>query len=729
MPIRPIYSFISEGLMTPDSDKSDQAVSDSTLEVSPWPSVSRMPGMAFRRTTDGTLTLEYVSDGCIELTEYEPGDLTDSRKVCFSDIVHPEDLETLKKSVASALEKNSPYHCRYRIVTAGGAVKWVWEQGWWECSGNGISSINEGFITDISICTLAGTPGIDMGCLSSVMDHSHEGILVIDDDFRLLYVNPEMCKVMQWRREDLLGKDFRKFLSENSVSTATERYRKRQKGEPVPDRYELTVVDGKGQRKRLLISKSRIWYSFGRVRTMVRFLDISELRQNELSDEKDLLKSKIISERIRDVIWAVDLDLRITYLSPSVQFSLGYTPEELLNKPVMLIFTPESHQYVLNILTDILDNKVSKEEYRTIEIEMVRKDGSHLLAEIKPAFIYDSEGNPAELLGVSRDITLRKKAEEELKSSREFLFSLINSLDDPFFVKDDKGYWVLVNQKACEFLGRPEKEIIGKNDRDLFSKKRALLLEKRDAIVLNENRTISDEDLVRWKGQDIYISIKKSAYTDSRTGRKYVTGIIRDVTNYKRLEQDLRNSQQDLERKIEERTAELLLSNKNLKQEINVRKQTESVLRSREKELENGRHELEELNTTLMVLLKKMDESKSDIEEHVVSNIRNFILPSLQKLKESELTDTQTGYLSTIEMQLKDISTTFSNDFSSRHFGLTPTENQVASLIRDGKSSKEIAEILRVSLNTVLTHRHNIRKKTGLRKSKVNLKSFIRSME
>jgi PAS domain S-box-containing protein len=732
VPMRPVYSISEQGLISLETSKSDYTVSDSNHQGPQWSAISHMPGMAFRRKTDGSLSLEYVSDGCLELTEYAPEDLTENLKISFAGIIYPGDLESLQKSISSALKQNGPYHCKYRIVTAGGTVKWVWEQGWWECADDGSPLVNEGFITDISTCTMAGKSILGMGCFSSVMDNSHEGILVIDDDFKLLYVNLEMCKVMEWPREDLLGKDFRKFLSEESVRTVTERYLKRQKGETVPDRYELTVMDGKGQRKRLLISNAQIWYSSGKVRTLVQLLDISDLRQDELSSEKILLRSQLISERIRDVIWTVDLDLRMTYLSPSVQNTLGYTPEELLHKPVTMIFTPESYDYVLNILTEILKNKIPKElleEYRTIEIEMIRKDGSHLLAEAKPAFIYDLDGNPVELLGVSRDITRKKKAEEELKSSREFLSSLINSLDDPFFVKDENGCWILVNQKACEFLGRPEQDVIGKYDHDLFSKKRAILLKKRDAIVLNENRTIIDEDLVSWKGQKIYISIKKSPYMDSRTGKKYVTGIIRDITIYKQLEQELRISQQFLEKKIEERTAELLLSNKKLKQEINVRKQTESVLRSREQELEKGRLELEEMNTTLMVLLKKMGDGKADIEEHIISNIREYILPSLKKLLESGLDETQKGYLSTMEMQLKDIASTFSNDLSSQYFTLTPTENQVASLIKEGKSSKEIAEILQVSLNTVLTHRHNIRRKTGLRKSKVNLKSFIRSME
>jgi PAS domain S-box-containing protein len=702
-----------------------------------WSAISHMPGMAFRRKIDGSLTIEYASDGCFELTGYGPSDLVKDKNISFFQIVHPADLDSLKKAITAALQQKTPYHHKYRITTASGVGKWVWEQGWWECNDAGEPFINEGFITDISTFKMAGKKSLlGMGCFSSVVDNSHEGILVIDDAFQLLYVNLEMCKVMEWPREDLLGQDFRNFLSEESTKIVTDRYLKRQKGEAVPDKYELTVIDGKRTRKRLLISNAQIWHSSGKARTLIQLLDISDLRQNELSMEKDLLRTHIISEKIRDVIWTVDMSLHHTYVSPSVQNLLGYTPEELLHKDIRMVFTSESYDHVLNILTeviscqDIYGKKEVPERYKTLEIEMIRKDGSHVLVEIKPAFIRDADGTPVEILGVSRDITLRKQAEEKLNSSREFLVSMINSLDDPFFVKDEKRCWILVNQKMCEFLGRPEEEIVGKFDHDLFSRQRAELLKKRDTLVLKDNKTIVDEDLVLWKGQEIYISIKKSPYTDSRTGKKYISGIIRDITTHKRLEQDLRNSHQDLEKRIEERTAELRLANEKLKQEINVRKQTESALRSREKELDERRLDLEEMNTTLMVLLKQRGESKADVEDNIISTIKTSILPYIEKMKASCLSEDQTSFLSLIETELREIASSFASDFSAQqHFGLTPTEIQVTSLIKGGKCSKEIAEILNISLNTVLTHRHNIRKKTGLRKSKVNLKSYVSSME
>jgi PAS domain S-box-containing protein len=731
----PVYPIYSDNTGSPDisslaTPRSHYLSRNAQIFQGPlWSAIAHLPGMAFRRKTDDSLTIEYASEGCVDLTGYSPSDLTENKTVSFLQIINPADLASLKKTLASARKQKTPYHQKYRITTAGGTIKFVWEQGWWESGDSGEPLINEGFITDISTCKNAGRsmlPG--MGCFSSVVDNSHEGILVIDDVYKLLYVNFEMCKVMERPREDLLGQDFRKFLPEESIQAVTDRYLRRQRGESVPDKYELTVTDGKGARKRLLISNAQIWHTAGKARSLIQLLDISDLRQDELAMGKDMLRSHIISEKIRDVIWTVDMRLRHTYLSPSVQYLLGYTPEELLNKDIGMTIAPESYGHVLGLLKgalaceDVHQDKEAPEKYRTLEIEMVRKDGSRVTVEVKPAFIRDPDGTPVEILGVSRDITLRKQAEDQLKSSRAFLLSLINSLDDPFFVKDEDRRWVMVNQKMCEFLGRPGNEVIGKYDHDLFSRERTDLLKERDELVLHSGKTIIAEDLVSWKGQETYISIKKSLYLDRHANKKYITGIIRDITPHKRLEQDMRNSHQNLEKRIAERTAELSLANEKLRLEIEVRKQTEAVLRSRE-------IELGEMNTTLRVLLNQRDEYKIDMEEKIISNIKNSTHPYLEKLKASGLNEDQAAFLIKLEAELKNITPPPVKDLSPRYLGLTPAEMQVTSLIREGKSSKEIADHLNISLNTVLTHRYNIRRKAGLRKAKVNLRSFIQSME
>jgi len=137
----------------------------------------------------------------------------------------------------------------------------------------------------------------------------------------------------------------------------------------------------------------------------------------------------------------------------------------------------------------------------------------------------------------------RKKAEEELKQSREFIANVINALDDPVFVKDEEHRWAILNDAACEVTGRPREELIGKTDYDLFPKKQADVFWERDNHVLNNGGTDVNEEEITWHGKLHTISTKKSVFTDSLTGKKFIAGTIRDITERKRAEEALQKNQ------------------------------------------------------------------------------------------------------------------------------------------------------------------------------------------
>lgn len=152
-------------------------------------------------------------------------------------------------------------------------------------------------------------------------------------------------------------------------------------------------------------------------------------------------------------------------------------------------------------------------------------------------------------------------------------------------------------------------------------------------------------------------------------------------------------------------------------------------MRYREMELKNRSIELEEMNAALKVLLKQRDEDRSTMEMNVLTNMKTFILPHIERLEKAGLEEGQIKSLSMLRGHLEEITSPFTRRISSEFLGLTPAEIQVASLIRDGKSSKEIARILNISINTVHTYRFNIRKKTGVKNNKVNLRSFLKTLE
>jgi DNA-binding CsgD family transcriptional regulator len=152
-------------------------------------------------------------------------------------------------------------------------------------------------------------------------------------------------------------------------------------------------------------------------------------------------------------------------------------------------------------------------------------------------------------------------------------------------------------------------------------------------------------------------------------------------------------------------------------------------LRKRESELQTKSQELEELNAALTVLLKRREEDKENLQDNVVINIKELILPYIEKLKDDHLSPQQATLVSILESNIQEIVSPFAAKLSSKFLNLTPTELQVASMVKDGRSSNEIAELMNLSPNTIMFHRYNLRRKLGLKQRKVNLRSFLRSLQ
>lgn len=129
---------------------------------------------------------------------------------------------------------------------------------------------------------------------------------------------------------------------------------------------------------------------------------------------------RLIAENSTDVIWTIDLNGRFTFSSPSIKHLLGYTPEEILQHDISKILTAKSHKIATGVIEEELkrdenfDPSQPRYKTRTTEIELVRKDGSVIWAEVNTCFIRDSRRNITGILGVTRDISSRKESEREL---------------------------------------------------------------------------------------------------------------------------------------------------------------------------------------------------------------------------------------------------------------------------------------------------------------------------
>lgn len=154
-------------------------------------------------------------------------------------------------------------------------------------------------------------------------------------------------------------------------------------------------------------------------------------------------------------------------------------------------------------------------------------------------------------------------------------------------------------------------------------------------------------------------------------------------------------------------------------------------LQQKEEELREKSEKLEEVNTALNVLLEHREQSLGELERRITANIHELVLPYVEKLKTNvkKGDHRQQTLVNIVETNLNDIITPFLNKLSSLHLLLTPQEVEIAALVRQGKSSQEIADVQGVAVSTISFHRKNLRRKLNLNDRAVNLRTYLLSLQ
>jgi PAS domain S-box-containing protein len=315
--------------------------------------------------------------------------------------------------------------------------------------------------------------------------------------------------------------------------------------------------------------------------------------------------------------------------------------------------------------------------------------------EITASPFRDTDGKIIAGIEIVRDITERKRAQKETLQERDRAQNYLDIAGVILIVIDPEEKVRLINKKGCEVLGYKEEEIIGKDWFDTFipDKDRERLREIFQKLIAG------DIEPVEYFENPI---LTKSG--DERLMAWHNT-VLRDDTG------------------------KVISSSLSSGEDITERKKAEEALKEREKELQIKAHNLEEVNAALRVLLKRVDEDKIELEEKVLLNVKEMIVPYVEKLKMTELDERQKTYVGILESSLNQIISPFSLRMSSKFFNFTPKELQVANLLKQGKTNKEIGELLNSSPRTIACHRENIRKKLGLKNKKANLKSYLLSVK
>jgi len=363
----------------------------------------------------------------------------------------------------------------------------------------------------------------------------------------------------------------------------------------------------------------------------------------------------------------------VLYVNEALVKIFGFeSPEEILLENVIVRYKYAEDREVL------IQSLKASGSLKDFEFEALTKSGETINILLSAVLEKDT------ISGMIMDITDRKKAEKTLRESEERYRSLFKNNHSVMLLVDPESADIVdANPAAVSFYGWSFEALTGKKISDINTLSNEQVFQKMGKAKTEQRRVFYFQHLL-------------------------ANGEIRDVEVFSGP--------------IKVHGRELLYS---IIHDITERKQVELALLERGKELENKTHELQEVNAALKVLLKHRAEDKKELEEKVIANVKKLVFPYIEKLNNSRLNDRQMVYLNIIKSNLEDIIAPFLHQLFSKFSDLTPSEIQVAGLVRDGKTTKEIAELLNSSAGAINFHRNNIRAKLGLRNTKTNLRSFL----
>ena len=158
---------------------------------------------------------------------------------------------------------------------------------------------------------------------------------------------------------------------------------------------------------------------------------------------------------------------------------------------------------------------------------------------------------------------------------------------------------------------------------------------------------------------------------------------------------------------------------------FSARKHLDNSFREMDDELELQTIKIMEKKSAFKFLLEQMEKEGHEIEEIVLTNINKMVIPFVEKLKKSEISEKQEAYINIIESNLNQVTSSFTGYPYAKFSNLTPTELQIVELIQQGQTTKEIAQIFNLAPSTIDFHRNNIRQKLNLKHSKIGLSSYL----
>lgn len=499
-----------------------------------------------------------------------------------------------------------------------------------------------------------------------------EGIIIHKNGV-LLNANDQFFEMFGYQAGEVLGRQAIDML----IAPASVAFIKKQirKGTSTP--YEVMGLKKDGTIFPILIHAKTMEYQESEVR-VAAIRDLSYRKQTESELRKSEAQLSAVIESLPFDFFMLDKNGYYVMQNSICRFRWG----NIVGKK------PEDMEVDDATLSSWLENNRRAFAGETVRGEIeISVDGKkrHFHNIISP--IYDSEYLIG-ILGVNIDITNLKNAERALRESEEKFRTVSEQSPNMIFI-NRLGRVVYANPRWKQLMGYSRDEFYAPE----FDFLELVAPESRQLIQSAFKRHMQGEDiepyeyaLIDKKGRRIEVIITTKLI--NYEGKRSILGIVTDITE---------------------------------------RKQAEDALQAKDRAMERQAQSLEEMNTALKVLLEQHEKEKAEVKEALLANIKKLIFPYIEKLETRRLDDNAQTYVNIVRSNLSDLISPLASSLSSKYFELTPSEIQVADLIKAGKTSKDIASMLNVSPKAVSFHRGNLRKKLGLVNKKINLRTYLQS--
>ena len=462
--------------------------------------------------------------------------------------------------------------------------------------------------------------------------------------------------------------------------------------------YEVVALRKDGTRFPCEIQARMVDYK-GRLIRVTTLLNITERKQLQESEAK----FRGLVESSSDWIWEVNTKGIYTYASPMVEDMMGYKPEEIIGKTPFDLMPPKEAKRIAKIFQKLLSKG---KPIIALENINLHKDGRRVVLETSGVPVFNEAGNIIGYQGVDRDITERMTALAALSESEKKYRFLAENVTDVIWTTDLNLNYTYFSPSIERLQGYTPEEAMDLSIEqtlppDSFDKAIKIFYKEFEKLKSGKRNpdipTKIELEVICKDGSTIPVEIEANFIFTENGMPEGILGVTREIAERKKVEKALKQAHEELDQRVKDRT----------------------------KELEMQKIRLEEVNTALNVMLKKRDEDKQMIEEKVLFNVKELIEPLIKNLKNSGLDDHQNAYVDTLEAFLKNIVSPFSRSLHATFKNLTLSEIRVANLVKEGKTTKEIAVLLNSTPRAIEFHRQNIRKKLGLRNRKANLGTHL----